>query len=90
MEQWIELEWIWDLKCLENNDIEDDLLCWLKVKDLLSEDDCCMLKLSCLEQSIEHEALPDRWRVFELVIEEHVSLLYDCDDGLIDEDIFSL
>ena len=87
MEQSNELEWIWDLKCLENNDIEDDLFCWLKVKDSLFEEHCCMLKLSCLEQSTEHEPVPEWWRVFELVIEEHVCLLYDCDDGLIDEDI---
>ena len=113
MEQSNELEWIWDLRFLENNDIEDDLLCWLKVKDsmfeedccfenndieddllfwlkvkdLLSEDDCCILKLSCFEQSVEHEAVPDWWRVFELGIEEQDSVSNVRDDSLIDEDI---
>ena len=84
-EQTNELECIWDLWIDMN--CEEDNFCWLTDDTLLSEDEICMLKLSGLEQSIENEVPPDEWRMFELWIEEEVSLSFDCKDSLISDEI---
>ena len=81
-----ELEWVGDFLFRVDND-EDDLLWWLIVENLLSDDDLCMLKLSCFEDAIEYEALPDWIRLFELWIKEEALLSIDCDNSLFNEKI---
>lgn len=57
---------------------------------MLSEDEICMLKLSCLEKCIEQDILLNIERVFELFSEEQGPNSFDCDENLIDEKIFLL
>ena len=70
--------------CCEKNVVEDDLIYWLK--SLLSENDVFLLKLSCLEQTTVLDTLPEWVRIEELVIEEQLSICFDFNESLIDEE----
>lgn len=70
--------------CCEKNDVEDDLIYWLKL--LLSESDVFLLKLSCLEQTTVLDTLPEWVSVEELEIEEQLSICFDFNDSLIDKE----
>ena len=70
--------------CCEKNDVEDDLIYWLKL--LLSENDVFLLKLSCLEQTTVLDTLPEWVSVEELENEEQLSICFDFNDSLIDKE----
>lgn len=70
--------------CCEKNDVEDDLIYWLKL--LLSESDVFLLELSCLEQTTVLDTLPEWVSVEELEIEEQLSICFDFNDSLIDKE----
>ena len=87
MEQPNELECTWDLRCLENDDNEGDLIHCLIEKYSPTEDDCSILKLSCSEDTIEQQALLGCEMELEIVIEEHASIILNNDESLIDEEL---
>lgn len=65
----------------------DDILNWLTEKTLLPKEDIWVLKLFWLETFLENLDSKHWEKVFEVVADEQVSIMFDNDDILFEENI---